>query len=46
MDTIITDRICETPRDKHFAKLVDINIHKIVYYRVYFNTFLFYNKNY
>jgi len=34
MDTIIIDRICETPRDKHFAKLIDINIHKIVYYKI------------
>jgi len=46
MDTTIIDRICETPRDKHFAKLIDINIHKIVYYYVFFSTFLFYKKNY
>lgn len=42
MDTIINDRIFETPRDKRFAKLFDTNIHINVYYHVYFITFLFY----
>lgn len=45
MDTIIIDRICETPRDKHFAKLIDTNIRTIVYCHVYFKTFLFYKTH-